>query len=116
MGDKKVYNEYGMRYNIWEYQTGKEGDLVHKNHPAPFPEKLAKDHIKSWSNEGDIVLDPFMGSGTTAKMAETLDRKWIGFEVSEEYVNIAYKRIGQIDKRYYSKLPEEERPAQQQLI
>ena len=116
VGDKKVYSEYGMRYNIWEYQTGKEGDFVHKNHPAPFPEKLAKDHIKSWSDEGDIVLDPFMGSGTTAKMAEMLDRKWIGFEVSEEYVDIAYKRLGKIDKEYHEELPEEEKPKQMQMF
>ena len=86
--------EYGVRFNIWKYNTGKgftskEG----LKHPAMFPEKLAEDHILSWSNEGDIVLDPFMGSGTTGKMAVLNNRKYIGFEVSEEYVEMANNRI-----------------------
>ena len=99
--------------NVWSYAVaGGNGT----GHPAPFPEKLAKEHIKSWSNEGDKVLDPFMGSGTTAKMAEVLNRKWIGFEISQEYVNIAYKRIGKLDKSYYEQLPEEEKPKQKQLF
>ena len=62
-------------------------------HPAVFPEKLVRDHVISWSNEGDIVLDPFMGSGTTAKVARALGRKYIGFEISEEYVKLANKRL-----------------------
>lgn len=62
-------------------------------HPAIFPERLAQNHILSWSNEGDIVLDPFMGSGTTAKMALLNNRKYIGFEISSEYCEIAEKRI-----------------------
>jgi len=62
-------------------------------HPAIFPEKLARDHIYSWSNEGDLVYDPFMGSGTTAKMAHILKRRWIGSEISQEYVDTANKRL-----------------------
>jgi DNA modification methylase len=62
-------------------------------HPAIFPEQLAKDHIHSWSNPGDIVYDPFMGSGTTAKAAHLLDRNWIGSEISQEYVDLANKRL-----------------------
>ena len=62
-------------------------------HPAQFPEKLAQDHILSWSNEGDTVLDPFMGSGTTAKMAKLNNRNFIGFEISKEYCEIAEERI-----------------------
>ena len=58
-----------------------------------FPEKLAKDHIISWSNEGETVLDPFSGSGTTAKMASLMGRKYIGIEISEEYCEIARKRV-----------------------
>jgi site-specific DNA-methyltransferase (adenine-specific) len=58
-----------------------------------FPEALARDHIRSWSNEGDIVLDPFMGSGTTAKVARALNRHYIGFEISQEYVDLANKRL-----------------------
>lgn len=85
------YKEYGRRKNIWEYGVGggKTG------HPAVFPEQLAKDHIISWSNEGDLVLDPFMGSGTTAKMALETNRNFIGFEISKEYCEIAEKRINE---------------------
>jgi site-specific DNA-methyltransferase (adenine-specific) len=62
-------------------------------HPAVFPEQLANDHIISWSNEGDVVLDPFMGSGTTAKMAIINRRNFIGFEVSKEYCDLANERL-----------------------
>jgi len=81
----------GRRECIWSYNTGQDEDNV--NHPAKFPEKLSKDHIYSWSNEGDLVYDPFMGSGTTAKMAHLLKRKWIGSELSQEYVDLANKRL-----------------------
>ena len=80
-----IINEYGMRFNIWNIPPAKGGS----NHPARFPEQLAKDHILSWSNPGDIVLDPFIGSGTTAKMAIETGRKYIGFEISKEYVDLA---------------------------
>ena len=81
-----------QRGNIWEYVIGgKKGETG--NHPAPFPEQLAQDHIISWSNEGDVVLDPFMGSGTTAKMALLNNRNFIGFELSEEYCKIANERL-----------------------
>jgi len=63
------------------------------DHPAIMPEALANDHIISWSNEGDVVLDPFMGSGTTGKMALLNNRRFIGVELSPEYVEIAKKRI-----------------------
>ena len=89
--------KFGRRLNVWEYRTGKghtTKDKIAFEHPAVFPEDLAKDHIISWSNEGDIVYDPFMGSGTTAKMCIELNRNWIGSEVSEEYCNIAHQRIG----------------------
>lgn len=89
-----VVNEYKILTNIWDCSS------VHKNektkHPAQFPEKLAQDHIISWSNEGEIVLDPFMGSGTTAKMAKLNGRNYIGFELSTEYCDIAEKRIQDI--------------------
>ena len=64
-------------------------------HPAIFPEPIARDHIRSWSNEGDIVLDPFNGSGTTTKMARELGRRYIGIEVNPEYCEIAEKRLEQ---------------------
>jgi DNA modification methylase len=81
-------SEYRMRSNIW-----KKGQSGFKGHPAPFPESLAKDHVISWSNENDIVLDCFLGSGTTGKVATELNRKFIGIEISKEYFDIALKRI-----------------------
>jgi len=85
----------GTRFNIWQYQVGygHHGDEFAHKHPASFPEELAEDHILSWSNEGDTVLDCMMGSGTTGKMAHKHKRKFIGMEVSEEYFDIAKKRI-----------------------
>ena len=90
------YSDFGRRTNIWEYVIGKglstKDDFAFK-HPAIFPEQLANDHIISWSNEGDVVYDPFMGSGTTAKMAILNKRNWIGSEISEEYCKIIERRI-----------------------
>lgn len=82
--------------NVWLYGTGYMKTAIDKiayKHPAIFPEDMARDHIYSWSNESDLVYDPFMGSGTTAKMAYLLERNWIGSEISAEYVKIAEKRI-----------------------
>lgn len=82
-----------VRSNVWKYDVGALAQNDKVNHPAVFPEKLARDHIYSWSNEGDLVYDPFMGSGTTAKMAHIMKRCWIGSEISQEYVDIANKRL-----------------------
>ena len=83
-----------IKGNIWEYVVGKKAeDQEAKGHPAPFPCALARDHIFSWSNEGDIVFDPFMGSGTTGKMAKQLNRDFIGIEIDKEYFEIAKTRI-----------------------
>lgn len=82
--------EYGQRFNIWEINPQSV-----KGHTAPFPEKLANDHILSWSNEGDLVFDPFMGSGTTGKMALLNNRQFVGIDCSEEYVKISIDRIVQ---------------------
>ena len=90
------YSEYGRRTNIWEYGIGKgqsTKDNIAFEHPAIFPEQLANDHIISWSNENDLVYDPFMGSGTTAKMCILNNRNWIGSEISSEYCNIIEERI-----------------------
>jgi site-specific DNA-methyltransferase (adenine-specific) len=95
--EAKPFREYGRRYNIWRYVTGGQGNSALDDkafrHPAVFPEKLAEDHIVSWSNSGDIVLDPFIGSGTTAKMAALNNRNYIGFDISEEYCEISRQRI-----------------------
>jgi len=84
-----VQKEYGQRYNVWEISPQSNG------HPAPFPEKLANDHIISWSNENDLIYDPFMGSGTTAKMAMKNNRNFVGSEISKKYCDIAVQRISQ---------------------
>jgi site-specific DNA-methyltransferase (adenine-specific) len=87
---KNPVPDFSPRNNIWKYTTSFNG----YKHPAPFPEQLARDHILSWSKEGAIVYDPFMGSGTTAKAAKDLARHYIGSELSESYVQIARERIG----------------------
>lgn len=83
-----------IKGNIWEYVVGKNlEDQEAKGHPAPFPCQLARDHIYSWSNEGDIILDPMCGSGTTCKVAHQLNRNFIGIDMSLEYCNIARNRL-----------------------
>jgi len=83
-----------IKGNIWEYVVGKkQEDQEAKGHPAPFPCALARDHIYSWTNKGDIVLDPMCGSGTTCKVARELGRKYIGIDISTEYCELARKRI-----------------------
>lgn len=83
--------EFGQRFNIWDIPPEKSN--ANRFHPAMFPERLAADLISSWSAEGDIILDPFSGSGTTALCAERLGRKWIGCEISGEYADIARSRV-----------------------
>ena len=92
----RIMKLFGVRFNIWSYSTGKGNstkDDIAFEHPAIFPEKLAADHIISWSNEDDIVYDPMSGSGTTCKMALLLKRNYIGSEVSEEYCRIIEARL-----------------------
>jgi site-specific DNA-methyltransferase (adenine-specific) len=96
-GKKKV-NDFKQHGNICCYLTGKVKSSTGAKHPAPFPEQLAADHIVTWSNEGDVILDPFIGSGTTAKMALLNNRHFIGFDISQEYCEIAKNRIDNITK------------------
>jgi len=96
LGKVMTIKEYKLRGNIWEYETGLNGhskDEIAFKHPAIFPEKLAADHIYSWSNEGDLIYDCFGGSGTTAKMAHLQKRNWIMSELSIEYCKLAEKRL-----------------------
>lgn len=94
-------HEKGQRFNIWTINPQGNGT----GHPAPFPESLARDHILSWSNPGDTVLDPFLGSGTTGKMAVLYDRNFIGIEIESEYMAIAERRIH--DAQQQMRLPME---------
>lgn len=81
------------KFNIWDFEVASNGiDRNFKEAPAQFPEALARDHIISWSNPNALILDPFMGSGTTAKMAIEQDRHYLGFDISQEYVDLANKR------------------------
>jgi DNA modification methylase len=93
---RKGYGKKGRRTNVWKYNIGNghtSTDDYAKLHPATFPEKLAEDHILSWSNKKDIVYDPFMGSGTTAKMALKNSRNYIGSEIVKKYCEICERRL-----------------------
>ncbi|MCB9044282.1 MAG: site-specific DNA-methyltransferase [Chitinophagales bacterium] len=90
--------------NIWSYAVGLGGttkDKIAFQHSAIFPEKLAQDHILSWSNEGDIVFDPMCGSGTTCKMARLNNRLYLGMEISDVYANLAKKRVELLDGQLF---------------
>ena len=90
--------KFGMRTNIWKISNGylkSAKDKIAFVHPAIFPEQLARDHILSWSNQGDIVLDPFMGSGTTGKVCKQLKRRFIGIEIDSKYFILSQTRIKQ---------------------
>jgi len=86
-----------LKRNVWKFFAGGgANDKLSAQHPAIFPEQLAEDHILSWSNEGDIILDPMAGSGTTLKMAKKNNRNYIGIEISPKYVDIIRERLKQI--------------------
>jgi len=100
--NKNKINIYGIRENIWMYNSGggfNTKDKIAYQHPAIFPEALVRDHIYSWSNEGDVILDIFNGSGTTTKMAYIMNRRYIGIEISQKYCDIAKERIKLIKDR-----------------
>ena len=97
------FTDYGKKrnlerdkYNVWDLKVGSNQSTKDKfafKYSAIFPEKLANDHIISWSNKNDLVYDPFMGSGTTAKMSILNNRNWIGSEISSEYCEIIEERV-----------------------
>ena len=87
-GANRPVDEYRIKDSIWRIVERQAN-----GHPATFPNQLARDHISSWSNEGDIVLDPMCGSGTTCVAAKELKRNFIGIEIAPEYVNLARERI-----------------------
>jgi site-specific DNA-methyltransferase (adenine-specific) len=107
-GRKTERGEYGVRFNVWDIYP--EQSSLKRLHPAPFPEQLAHDHIISWSNEGDTVFDPMMGSGTTGKMAKQLNRNFIGIEKEPEYFEIAKQRIERETRQQKLFSPGERRP------
>jgi DNA modification methylase len=87
-----IVEPWGYRDNVWDILPGNNGD-DYTGHPAPFPESLARDHILSWSNPGDLVLDPMAGSGTVAKMAIEHGRRSVNIEISPKYCDLIRKRL-----------------------
>jgi len=92
----KEIKEWGVRTNIWKIKNsggfGQSSKTSYK-HPATMPEELARGHIHTWSNEGDLILDPFMGSGTSAQICLEMLRNFIGFEIDDEYYNMCVERV-----------------------
>lgn len=94
--EKVTVPEFSPRTNIWKYNVNggfMTKDKIAHEHPAIFPEQMARDHILSWSNEGDVVLDIYSGSGTTAKMAKMYNRNYIGIDLEEKFNQIARQRL-----------------------
>lgn len=85
-----LVNDTKIKGNVFIYDVGKNDKGLH---PAVYPERLAEDHIISWSNEGDTVFDPMCGSGTTLKMAKKNGRNYIGIDISNEYAELSRKRV-----------------------
>jgi DNA modification methylase len=112
--DIKPVPDFSPRNNIWTYQVNHKfntNDKEAHKHPAIFPEKLVKDHILSWTKEGDLVLDPFAGSGTTLKVSDSLKRKFVGIERNGDYnKEIALPRLKKyiptIELKIIEKVPE----------
>ena len=95
---RRLVGQARIKGNVWYFKSGgghSSKDSIAFEHPAIFPEALARDHIISWSNPGDVVLDPMCGSGTTLKMSKQLGRQWIGFDIAEEYCELARLRVEQ---------------------
>lgn len=87
--EKKLTKEFGKRHNVWLGNTrGQEEMCVQLDHPAMMPKWLARDHILSWTNEGDLVYDPMAGSGTVCQEAAKLNRNWIGSEIGKDYAKL----------------------------
>lgn len=102
-GEKKIEQRkpggvFSRRTNVWDYAVGVESraDELVRQHPAVFPLQLAIDHINTWSNPGDIVLDPFFGSGTTGVACQQSGRNYIGIDISQEYCDLATLRLSKI--------------------
>jgi len=99
---KYTIAEYGVRESIWhypnlgqkEYRSDLPADKLH-DHPARFPQQLARDHILSWTNPGDLVIDPMVGSGTTLRAAADWGRRAIGIEINPEYCELIRRRMAQ---------------------
>jgi len=90
--------ERGTLSDIWNISRGKKID---KSHGAVFPEMLVYTILDNFSNEGDVIYDPFMGSGTTAVVSQKMKRKWVGSELSPNYCELIQKRIDELSKELF---------------
>jgi len=95
--NRRLTGRESRKDNVWAYSVGNANNDDKTGHPAVFPEQLAQDHILSWSNENDIILDPMAGSGTTPKMAKRLGRYYIGYEINLNYIKLIDKRLAKED-------------------
>ena len=96
---QRVYKEFTINKkkvdsNIWRIAVAQNKT----KHTAVFPLEIPLRHIKTWTNVGDIILDPFIGSGTTGVACKELNREFIGIEIVEDYFKIAKERIGKISE------------------
>lgn len=104
---ERVISEVGLRTNVWSYDVGwmkSTTDAYAFHHPALMPERMARDHILSWSRPGDVVFDPMAGAATTCKMALLSDRRYLGFELHEPYFRLAQRRMQEAHAAYRSHL------------
>lgn len=108
----QVVPNLGLRYNWWEMHNAKAGSGAFGGHPAPMPYKMADGHVRTWTNEHETILDPFMGSGTTGVACVKLGRKFIGIEIEPKYFDIACKRIEEAHKQPDMLIEAEKKPEQ----
>lgn len=116
---ERLLSEHKVRTNIWSYGVGKNGttkDMYAFKHPAMFPEKLARDHILTWSDQGELVFDPMCGAGTTCKMAKATGRRWLGVDTSREYTEIAKRRVKETEELSDLSLPSRGDPFDEQVV
>ena len=106
-------NPMKCRGTVWVYETAGDGSRLKHQHPATYPDQLPYDFIECFCPEGGIVLDPFMGSGTTALAAKALKRNYFGIDISQEYVDLAQKRVVEDFDSYVKKSHEWRKPATQ---
>lgn len=102
MQERRVeVKEWGIENNVWYISNHfKKGDRKRiENHPAIMPEEIVKRHIQSWSKEGDLVYDPFSGSGTTSKIALEMGRNYLGSEINTEYYKASVDIITELENK-----------------
>lgn len=90
---RREINPMKCRGTVWDYLMAGDKNPLKRRHPAVFPDKIPFDFIKCFCPEGGVVLDPFVGSGSTAVMAKVLERKYIGIDISREYCDLAEERL-----------------------